>query len=407
MILAVGFTAQAALAAAFMGLPSTGTALRGAYRLSDGGLGLALGAVSLGIAVSDVAWGALTDRVGERRVLLTGLTATGTVLALMAALAVPVGDSVPPLPVLAGGLLLVGLLGGSVNGSSGRAVMAWFPDGQRGLAMGLRQAAVPAGGAVGSALLPWLAVRGPVPASGFQAVFGALALLCLLAAAAAHRWLRPPREEPADPRTATAPAPSACRSPLRSRPIWRLALSAGLLTLPQFAVLTFAGVFLDDVQHLSLGTAALAVVVVQAAGAVTRIAAGRWTDRHPGTRRRYVQVIGLATAAALAASAALVGSSPAAVLGALVAAGILANSWHGVAYAEIARLAGRERSGTALGLANTTVFSAGFLAPLTVPMLAATGWPVVWAAGAAAALLAVPLVPRRDYVRSGMTGAGN
>ena len=45
--------------------------------------------------------------------------------------------------------LLVGLLGGSVNGSSGRAVMAWFREGERGLAMSIRQTAVPAGGGLG------------------------------------------------------------------------------------------------------------------------------------------------------------------------------------------------------------------------------------------------------------------
>ena len=58
---------------------------------------------------------------------------------------------------LALGLLLVGLLGGSVNGSSGRAVMAWFREGERGLAMSIRQTAVPAGGGLGALILPALA----------------------------------------------------------------------------------------------------------------------------------------------------------------------------------------------------------------------------------------------------------
>ena len=59
--------------------------------------------------------------------------------------------------MLALGLLLVGLLGGSVNGSSGRAVMAWFREGERGLAMSIRQTAVPAGGGLGALMLPALA----------------------------------------------------------------------------------------------------------------------------------------------------------------------------------------------------------------------------------------------------------
>jgi MFS family permease len=169
-----------------------------------------------------------------------------------------------------------------------------------------------------------------------------------------------------------------------------------LLTIPQFAILTFVGVFLHDTHHESLGVASAAIVVVQIGGAIMRVGSGRWTDKHAGTRRPYVRWVGVTATIALGASALLTHSPIAAILAALIISGILANAWHGVAYTEIAHMAGAERAGTALGLENTTVFTAGFLAPLMVPWIADVSWPLVWAVCAAATLLAIPLAPGRE-----------
>ncbi len=386
VILGIGISSQAAFSAAFQGIPTTSTAMLGAYHLSNGTLGIVLSAISLGIAVSEVLWGIWTDKFGERRILLTGLIATGLVLGLMAGVDVPDNGFIPAVGMLGAGLLLVGVLGGSVNGSSGRAVMAWFKDGQRGLAMSLRQTAIPAGGAIGSALLPWLAVS-----YGFRAVYGVLALFCFVAAAAAYRWMHSPDE--LGTAAGSAAAQEAVGSPLRNRSIWRLALASGLLTIPQFAILTFVGVFLHDTHHSALVVSSMAIVVVQIGGATARVWSGRWTDKHPGTRRPYVRVVGGGATIALAASAVLTHAPTFAIVAALVVSGILANAWHGVAYTEIAHMAGAQRAGTALGLENTTVFAAGFLAPLMVPLLAGASWSLVWATCAVATLLAMPLAP--------------
>jgi len=156
-VLGVGFAANASFSAAFSGIPTTAVFLRSGYHLNNGGLGLVLGMLGLGISVSELPWGLLTDRWGDRRVLLLGLLSTAAALAGLALFVVPSGAHVPSVTVLALGLLLVGLLGGSVNGSSGRAVMAWFREGERGFAMSIRQTAVPAGGGLGALVLPVLA----------------------------------------------------------------------------------------------------------------------------------------------------------------------------------------------------------------------------------------------------------
>jgi sugar phosphate permease len=388
-VLAVGVAAQASFAASFQGLPVTGPTLRADYHLSTGRLGLVLSVIMLGIAVSEVPWGLATDRWGERNVLLTGLLGTGTCLALMAAFVSPTSHFVPVIGLLLAGLFLIGALGGSVNGSSGRAIMAWFRDDHRGLAMSIRQTAIPAGGALGAALLPWLALD-----FGFRAVYAVLAALCFATALITWRWLYQPDQTSASDPPPQPAAGSPAYSPLRHLDVWRLAGASALLTVPQFAILTFAAVFLVDVKHAGTATAAAAIFIVQIGGCAGRILSGQWTDKRLN-RRRYIRGAGVVTALAFAAAAFLVPASTLPMIVALVIGGLLASSWHGVAYTEIATTAGVDRAGTALGMANTTVFTAAFLAPLAIPAISASwSWIAVWALVAGSALLARPLAPK-------------
>ncbi|MQY07429.1 MFS transporter [Actinomadura macrotermitis] len=379
-VLAVGVGAQASFSAMFSGLPVTAVVMRADYRLSTAALGLVLGCLGLGTAVSDIVWGLLTDRFGDRRILLTGLVSTGALLLGMAAVAVPSAGA--GTATLAACLLVAGALGGSVNGSSGRAVMTWFTDGQRGLAMSIRQTAIPAGGAVGVALLPVLATTW-----GFRPAYATLAAFCLLSALSVAWWLHAPDA----PAAAAAPEPGP--SPLRRWKVWRLALASGLLTVPQFAVLSFTAVFLHDARGVGGAVAAGVVLVAQLGGGAARIWTGRRTDRG-ADRRTCIRVIGLLTALAMAAAAVLTHAPLPLTAAALALGGLLANAWHGVAYTEIAVMAGADRAGAALGLEGTTIFAAAFVTPLAVPaLLDAASWPAVWAFAALTPLLAAVLSP--------------
>ncbi|MBB1594953.1 MFS transporter [Achromobacter sp. UMC46] len=396
-MLAVGVAANAAFSAAAAGLPTTAVFMRSGYRLDNDQLGLALGLMGLGVALFELPWGLLTDRWGDRPVLLTGLGATSAALAWMSGFASPDAAGAPSLALLALGLVLVGMLGGSVNGASGRAVMAWFDEGERGLAMSIRQTAVPLGGGLGALLLPWLAAH-----AGFDAVYGALSLMCGLAAALAVVWLREPaRDRAASASTETPARPAA--SPLRDGRVWRAAVAIAIMCCPQFAVLTFATVFLHDFSQAGIGTLTGVMVAVQLGAMAARIAAGRWTDRH-GDRRAFLRrCVGLSSLlfAALGAVAWAVDGAPArpgAVLAAaslLAAAGICASAWHGVAYTELATLAGAPRAGTALGMANSCVYLGLFLTPLAIPhVVAASSWPFTWVIAGLCMLAALPLLPK-------------
>lgn len=380
-VLAVGVAANAAFAAALGGIPTTALFMRTDYRLDTAALGLALGLLGLGVAVSELPWGLLTDRLGDRRVLLGGLGSTALALAMMALFLVPAPDHVPSAMALGLGLLLVGMLGGSVNGASGRAIMAWFREGERGLAMSIRQTAVPVGGGLGALVLPWLAAS-----HGFAAVFGALSLFSLVTSVAAWLWLH---EAP----MASGPAIAVPAAPLGNLQVWRVAAAIGLLCFPQIAVLTFATLFLHDLGASSLVAISGSMAAVQIGAAVARVWSGRWTDRR-GNRRGYLRGCGLATMLLFLVLAALPASPSWPAIGVLVLGGICASAWHGVAFTELATLAGAGRAGTALGLGNSFAFAAFFLTPLAIPPLLDTGsWALVWLGAAGCALAAIPMFP--------------
>ena len=79
----------------------------------------------------------------------------------------------------------------------------------------------------------------------------------------------------------------------------------------------------------------------------------------------------------------------------VVMAGILVSAWHGVAYTELATLAGAGHIGTALSLANSFVFVGFCLVPIAIPwLLLLFAWPGVWLAAAICAAIARPIFLR-------------
>lgn len=397
-VLGIGVSANASFAAALSGIPTTAVFMRADYHIGTSDLGYILGAMGLGIAISELPWGLVTDRLGDRKILLTGLGLTGVALAFMAMFVSPRAASVPPVWLLASALVFVGAIGGSLNGSSGRAVMRWFQEGQRGFAMSVRQMALPAGGALGALILPTIAER-----SGFQAVYAVLAAFCFITAAFAWAWLHEPPLHTATP-TAAPTASQPTRSPLRNRQVWRMVCGLGALCIPQVAVVTFAAVFLHDFAHFSTAVISTSIVAFQLGAAFTRVWSGHFTDRN-NNRRSFLRVCALATVgifSVLALTVALVpvSSAQSALLmtvsaALLILGGTVASTWHGIAYTELATIAGMKHVATALGLGNTFAFSVYFLTPLTIPpILTLFSWPGVWLGAAGAALLAFLLFPK-------------
>ena len=216
-ILALGTAAQWSYSAVFLGIPVLAPQLREEYGLSLTQVGVVLAAFSIGSVVTLLPWGLLSDMVGERGVLAAGLTAASAAIAAAA-----FTTEYLPLVLL---LVLGGGAGASVNAASGRAVMSWFEPSQRGLALGIRQTALPLGGAAAALALPPI-----VAAGGTKAGLLVLAGACLVTALAGLVGLR---EAPPD---VAAPLGDVT-NPLRDARLWRVASGSGLIVVAQISVM--------------------------------------------------------------------------------------------------------------------------------------------------------------------------
>ena len=366
-ILAVGVFTQASFSAVFFGLPVLAPALRGEYELTLGEIGVVLASVSVGMLLTVLPWGIVADRAGERVVMATGLALGSASLALAA-----ISDAFLPLVVA---LTAAGAFGACVQAASGRAVMAWFDASERGLALGIRQTAVVAGGALAAVILPAVAEAG-----GVRAALFALAIWALAAALASAFGLREPPER-------AAATGLRARDTLRDPRLLRLCFGSALLVVPQVSVLGFAVLFLHDERGLSTGGAAAVLAVMQVLGGVLRIASGRWSDRI-GARVAPLVRLGFALAFGVAVSAALLDAPLAILIPALVAAGSLSSGWNGLSFTAAAELAGEARAGAALGLQQASLALAAAVTPvLFAALVEQSTWWVGFAFASAAALL--------------------
>lgn len=305
--------------------------LRHRYHLSLGETGVLISASLAGSVFSLVPWGYATDRYGERLALVAGVGGAG--VALLAASAV---TGFWPLLAL---LLVAGFLGASVQSASGRAVMAVFPPHRRGVALGIRQTAIPVAGFAVALALPHIA-RAGIPWG-----FVTLGLACLVAAGVGgvviHDVEVPAGGEEVD-------------APLRDRRLWRIAIGSALVVAPQMTVVGFTVVFLHDHRGLSPARAAAVLAVVQAFGIAGRIGAGRWSDA-AGSRLAPLRAIALFDALLVLVAAALLDAPLVVLLPMLVIGGTLAMSWNGLAFAAAIEVAGHRRSGVAIGLQQSVL----------------------------------------------------
>jgi len=351
VILAAGTVTQTSFAAIYFGVAVLAPALQDRYGLSLRQLGLVLAAVNAGSLLTLLPWGLAADRFGERFVTASGLA--------VASGALVVGATTATFVPLLLALLVAGAAAAGQNAATGRAVMHWFARAERGLALGIRQTAVPLAGAIVSLGLPHV--------GSVRTGLLALAAGCLAAALVAAVLLREgvlPESEAAVPSRAT----------LRDRRIWRLSWGSSLLLAPQICLVGFAVLFLHERRGFSPAAAAGVLAVVQLLGIAARIAAGRWSDLL-GSRIVPIRLIALGLTFAVGLTAALVSAPREVLVPVLVIAGVLAMSWNGLSFTVAAETAGRARSGAALGLQQTALAATGALLPPAFAVLvAATSW---------------------------------
>jgi sugar phosphate permease len=343
-VLAAGTAAASAGSALFIGPSVLAPAIRDEFDVSLSRLGVLLASLWVGTILTLLAWGLLADRVGERVVLGTGLAACG-------ALAIAAGwtGEFWALVVL---LFLASAAGASVNAASGRAVMQWFALEQRGLALGIRQTAIPIGAGIGAVVLPTLEQAG-----GLEAAFSFLGGLCLAAALVAAIVIReaPVRD--------TELEGDSIPWTLRDGRLWTLSFGSGLYLFGQIPLMSFGVLFLHDAHGMSEAGAGVVLAAFQAAAVMTRIGAGRLSDRL-ANRLRPLRWIGLASAVGLLATALLADADLAVVILVVIVVGAVSMAWNGLSLTAAAELAGRARSGAAIGFQQTTLGLIGVVVPV-------------------------------------------
>ena len=362
-MLAAGTSAQASLSAVLIGLPVLAPALRDEFGLSLSEVGLAMSSLWIGPILTLLGWGLLADRLGERVVLGAGLAVCG----LLAGAAGFASDFTTFVALL----FLAGAAGASVNAASGRAVMQWFPPEERGFALGIRQTAIPVGGGLAAVILPFAEQRG-----GLEAAFGYLGGMCLAGALVAALVIREPPARDAELDAGAVPWT------LRDGRIWTLSVGSGLYLFAQVALMSFAVLFLHDVHGMSEASAGGVLALLQVGAVATRIGAGRLSDQL-GSRLVPLRWAGLASAGGLLVTALVANSGLPLVIAAIVVAGAISMAWNGLSLTAAAELAGRARSGAAIGFQQTTLAVIGVLMPVAFAALVeSTSWRTAFALSA-------------------------
>ena len=354
-----------------IGLPALAPQIRHEFGLSLVEVGFVIDSVWIGGLLTLLPWGLLADRVGERLVLAAGLGACAAAL---------VGAShAGRFGVLLVLLGIAGAAGASVNAASGRAVMYWFPAAERGFALGVRQTAIPLGGFIAALALPAL---------GFE---NGLLLLAALAAGGALFGAAVIHDPEA---TEDVLQPRRIGETLRDGRLWLLCGGSSFYLVAQLAIVGFVVLFLHDERGFSRGEAALVLAGVQVLAAAFRIGSGRWSDRM-GSRVRPLRTVGVASSVTLALVAALLYATAGVLVAAFILAGGLAMAWNGLSFTAAAEIAGRARSGAALGMQQTSLAATGAaVPPVFAAVVGASSWRAAFALAAAFPLVGAVVLRR-------------
>jgi predicted MFS family arabinose efflux permease len=339
LVLGAATFAQAGASFALLGLAALAGFLQSDFKLTAAETGLLITASYAAPLFSLLFVGDLLDRKSER--LIIGL---GAVI-LFAGLLLAATSGVYAVLLL--WLFIAGLGYSATQPGGSKSVSTWFRGDRLGLAMGIRQAGLPLGGAIAAAILPAVAATW-----SWRAAFAAGAAVALGGGLAFALIYRPPPQSPeAVPKRASLTAASVIA--LLRQPWMRNAMVGGLaLVSAQYGILTWLMLYLRDHAHIALTRGAVFLALAQGAGAVGRIALAAWSDRAPGLRLRLLEQ----TMAALAGGVLLLlfvsPQTPQPVLALLAAwVGFFGLGWYGPWVAYLAESAPADKVGLTLGAA--------------------------------------------------------
>ena len=334
--------------------------------LSRAQVGLFFSAFYLAMAGFSFSAGRRADRLGVRKTTFQGHLSLG-LCTIAAALA-------PSFAWAFASFFLAGLGYSFLNPASSKGVMAWFHRDERATAMGTKQTGVPAGGVVTAVLAPQLVLL--MGWRGALAVLGVINFL--FGFLFSFYWRDPPGD-------GAAVSEDVRVQETQTLNMWSfLPISCGtaIYLVGQMTLITYIPLYLKDAMGFSAYWASQALALTQAGAMVGRVGWGVASDRLFGGRRKIVLIlIGLLSAILIMALGFMRPQSPLyLLLPVLFLAGVCLVGYQGVSYALIGELAGKAKTGSALGMMITINAACATLGtPLFGYIVDQTGsYPIAW-----------------------------
>jgi len=334
--------------------------------LSRAQVGLFFSAFYLAMAGFSFGAGRRADRLGVRKTTFQGHLSLG-LCTIAAALA-------PSFAWAFASFFLAGLGYSFLNPASSKGVMAWFHRDERATAMGTKQTGVPAGGVVTAVLAPQLVLL-----MGWRGALAVLGLINFLFGFLFSFYWRDP------PGNGAAVSEDVRVQETQTLNMWSfLPISCGtaIYLVGQMTLITYIPLYLKDAMGFSAYWASQALALTQAGAMVGRVGWGVASDRLFGGRRKIVLIlIGLLSAILIMALGFMRPQSPLyLLLPVLFLAGVCLVGYQGVSYALIGELAGKAKTGSALGMMITINAACATLGtPLFGYIVDQTGsYPIAW-----------------------------
>jgi MFS family permease len=369
LILAVATLLQAGAAFVTQGLAVLAGFLQKDLHLSATEVGLLITASTVAPIFTLLFVGDLLDRKSERAIIGAGM--------LIMALGLAGACVAPGFLTLCAALFVIGMGYSTVQPGGSRSVSQWFQSHQLGIAMGIRQAGLPLGGAAAAAALPFV-----VGLQGWRAAFLYSVAVVLAAGLLFGAIYRPPILPGRPAKRAVLTVPFLIKM-VRQRWMRRVVWSGMALVGTQYGIVVFLMLFLRDRFGMTLRDGGWLLLAIQLCGGVGRIALSVWSDRCGKTGQRFLPVTTsmVVTCAGLLALVALPVDAPRPWLFGLIAVlGFFALGWYGPWVTYIADSAPSDSVGLALGAAMTVNQIAIVLTPPALGMIhdATRSYDAVW-----------------------------
>ncbi len=323
-------------------------------------IGVFISLVYAGAMIGSLACGGFIARYGPIRVsqacVLVCAAGTATVALLPAA----------ALPLLVLAAFATGLGYGPITPSSSAVLVRTTPTAQMGLTFSIKQTGVPAGIALGGALLPGMALalgwRGTLLVVAAVGVLVALSAQPIRAALDAHRE----GAQPFSLRSIVLPL----RTVMQTKELRDLSLVGLGFAAVQVCITTYLVVFLHEALGWTLIAAGLALTCATIGAVVGRIAWGIVADRLL-TPAQTLALIGLLASGCGLVLAAATNAWPAWLLLPLATLyGGIAIGWNGVQLAELARRSPPGMAGAVTGASGFVTFGGVVAGPTLFAALA-------------------------------------